>query len=547
MHSEARLTRVVSAALICALLTGASVAAQDGDAAKRETESRQTNQAQAVRKEVYDEIQKAQEMIDGRDYNSALRSLNNLYNPEKLTEYEQANVLNFIGFVYYNMDDIDNAIQTYERMLVIPTLEPQMAKQTMYTLSQLYTMKKQYAKALSTLEHWFLLETNPAPEAFILKAQHLYSLQRYREMIRPIENAMRVAQGRGNPIKEDWYVLLNFAYFKQENYAKVRDIQRILLENWPKERYLISLAGAYAELGDDGALIELYEEALNRMELEDSTRKQIVDHLAALKNSGMPASGAIRVRERRFALVIGNGAYKGIDPLRNPPRDVVLVSQALESAGFKVTTLIDSDMESMDEAVNKFVDALDEAGDNTVGLFYYAGHGVSYSGANWLIPIDAEISRATHLKHRTLSANYVLELMEEAQNATDIMILDACRNSPYRGFSLSGTRAVTQGMRRMEIAPAGSFIAYSTAPGMVAYDGSGAYSTFAEAFADEVTNTTESIGDMMIDVRVRVKESTEDLEKGPQIPWTSSSLLGKFWFNPEKSATHTREPVLTDN
>ncbi len=250
--------------------------------------------------------------------------------------------------------------------------------------------------------------------------------------------------------------------------------------------------------------------------------------------------------EERFALVIGNGAYAGIDPLPNPPNDGRIVSQALEAVGFKVTTLIDADFETMDVATNEFATDLDNAGENTVGIFYYAGHGVTYRGENWLIPIGSEIKQATHLKYRTISANYVLELMEAARNATDIMILDACRNSPYRGFSLSGTRAVAAGMSRMQIAPTGSFIAYSTAPGKVAYDGSGDYSAFAEAFAHEVVRSNESIGDMMIDVRVSVKEATDRDGLEPQIPWTSSSLMGKFWFNPREGTVEPPSNIFAD-
>ena len=83
----------------------------------------------------------------------------------------------------------------------------------------------------------------------------------------------------------------------------------------------------------------------------------------------------------------------------------------------------------------------------------------------------------------------------------------------------------------MDIAPIGTFTAFSTAPGRVAYDGAGDYSPFAEAFAHEVSTTNESIGDMMINVRVRVKDATEALGE-PQITYDESSLLGKFWFNP---------------
>ena len=270
MHSKTRLILVACLALVCSALAMTNALAQDSDedAAQRKSERQKTKQAQAVSKEVYDKITKAQEAVDAQDYQGALKMLNQLNNPDKLTEYEQANVLNYIGFVYYNMDDIPNAIRTYDRMISIPSLEETMAKQVTYTLAQLYTMEEQYAKALTTLDKWFLLETNPAPEPFILKAQNLYQVERYSDMIAPIENAMRVAKARNKPAKEDWYVLLNFAYFQAENYAMVRDIQKILLITWPKKRYWFSLAGAFTELGEDENLINAYAAANDQRMLE---------------------------------------------------------------------------------------------------------------------------------------------------------------------------------------------------------------------------------------------------------------------------------------
>jgi len=266
MSKLSRITLNLCVTIVAAVLAVGSVQAQDDERERRDKQA--TKQAQAVSKEVYDRITKAQELVDAKDYKGALRLLNNLYNPDKLTEYEQTNVLNYIGFVYYNMDDIGNAIRTYEKMVLIPSLEPQMAKQTTYTLAQLYTMEEQYQKALQTLDKWFLLETNPAPEPFILKAQNLYQVSRYQDMIEPIENAMRVARERSKPVKEDWYVLLNFAYFQDENYRMVRDIQKILLETWPKKRYWFSLAGAYTELGEDNNLIAAYGSAHDQGMLE---------------------------------------------------------------------------------------------------------------------------------------------------------------------------------------------------------------------------------------------------------------------------------------
>jgi tetratricopeptide (TPR) repeat protein len=266
MSILSRITPKICIVVVATALAAGGAWAQDDERAERDAQK--TKQAQAVSKEVYDKIQKAQEQVDAKDYQGALRALNSLYNPDKLTEYEQANVLNYIGFVYYNIEDIPNAIRTYEKMVAIPSLEPQLAKQTTYTLAQLYTMEENYQKALQTLDRWFVMESNPAPEPFILKAQNLYQLARYKDMIEPVQNAMRVARERDKPVKEDWYVLLNFAYFQEEDYRNVRDIQKILLENWPKKRYWFSLAGAYTELGEDNNLIAAYGAAHDQGMLE---------------------------------------------------------------------------------------------------------------------------------------------------------------------------------------------------------------------------------------------------------------------------------------
>ena len=252
--------RLTALALAACLATGATAFAQEEDERDRR-DAQETKQAQAVGKEIFDRIQKAQEEVDAKNYDAALRILNQLRAKDSLTDYERQNVLNYIGFVHYNMDNINEAIRTYEELLKIPTMEDQFRKQTVYTLAQLNTMQERYAAALKLLDEYFVLETNPASEPYILYAQNLYQENRYADMIKPIETAMSIARDRDKEVKEDWYVLLNFAYFQQENYAKVRDIQKILLVNWPKKRYWFSLAGAYTELGEEQNLVYAYDAA----------------------------------------------------------------------------------------------------------------------------------------------------------------------------------------------------------------------------------------------------------------------------------------------
>jgi len=259
MNKEFKLFARLLAILVSGMLAVGTVHAQkDKDDERPEVK---TKEAQAVSKKVYDKIVEAQEKIETEDYEGALKTLNVLRRNDKLTPYERTNVLNYIGFVMYSTDDINGAIAVYKEMLTIPDLEPQLKKQTVYTMAQLMTMEEDYTEAIRLLNLWFTLETNPGPQPYILFAQNLYQVNRYADMVQPIETAMEVARTRNTEIKEDWYVLLNFAYFQQENYEKVRDIQKVLLVTWPKKRYWFSLAGAYTELGEEINLLTSYDAA----------------------------------------------------------------------------------------------------------------------------------------------------------------------------------------------------------------------------------------------------------------------------------------------
>jgi tetratricopeptide (TPR) repeat protein len=301
MNTNRGITLKLGVLLIAGLLAGGNAAAQGSGQAAKDDKTK-TKQAQAVSKDVYERITAARELVDAEDYQGALRSLNRLYDPDKLTEYEQANVLNYLGFVHYNMENMPEAIATYKRLLLIPSLEPQMAKQTTFTMAQLLTVEERYQEALTTLDQWFALETNPAPEPFILKAQIHYNLNQYQLMIQPVENAMQVARNRDKPVKENWWGLLNFAYFQQENYTKVRDIQKILLQSWPKARYWKSLAGAFTELGQDEKLIYAYDAAFTQGMLVKGN--EFVTMAQLFLQAEVPYKAAVLLQEKIDAGVV---------------------------------------------------------------------------------------------------------------------------------------------------------------------------------------------------------------------------------------------------
>ncbi|TDQ85521.1 hypothetical protein A8950_0308, partial [Dongia mobilis] len=211
----------------------------------------------------------------------------------------------------------------------------------------------------------------------------------------------------------------------------------------------------------------------------------------------------------------------GMDPLVNPANDGALVRQTLERLGFQVTLLNDADQRSMKRAIADFGSALEEAGPETTALFYYAGHGLQVNGFNYLIPVNADIRKEADVDIEGVAAENILRQMEFAMPKTSIVILDACRNNPLTRSFRSGTR----GLARMD-APNGSFVAYSTAPGDVAADGTGANSPFALAFAAEVVKPNQAIEESFRNIRVRVSSATQ----GAQTPWDSSSLMAPFYF-----------------
>jgi len=226
---------------------------------------------------------------------------------------------------------------------------------------------------------------------------------------------------------------------------------------------------------------------------------------------------------KRVALVIGNSKYLR-SPLRNPINDATDMGESLRKLGFDVTVETDMSLQSMEKAVSTFGKKL---GENTVGLFYYSGHGVQHKGENYLIPVDVRLTPST-IKYRAMAAGIILAEMEQANNTMNIIILDACRDTPFE----TDTRSMSRGLARMN-APSGSLIAYATSPGDTASDGSGKNSPYTRGLLQYLEQPGLTI-EMLFK---RVRNSVIDETGGKQVPWEHSSLKGAdFYFAGEANS-----------
>jgi hypothetical protein len=231
-------------------------------------------------------------------------------------------------------------------------------------------------------------------------------------------------------------------------------------------------------------------------------------------------------QEPRIALVVGNANYRDEQKLLNPTNDAALIASSLKQVGFDVVLLTDANQKQLQRAIIDFGDRLSKAGPDATGLFYFAGHGLQVGGSNYLIPVDADITREAEVEIDAVQADLVLKQMAFAGSRVNIVILDACRDNPlardYRGLASS------PGFAEIHTKPKGTFISYSTAPGEVAVDGNDGHSPFASALAWAM----QMPGLDLPEVFQRVREKVLDATDQKQTPWDSSSLVNSFYFVP---------------
>ena len=225
--------------------------------------------------------------------------------------------------------------------------------------------------------------------------------------------------------------------------------------------------------------------------------------------------------EHRLALVIGNSNYKSA-PLKNPRNDAHAMAEALRNLNFEVIEILDGDKKTMREALRSFSDKLDEY--KGVGLFYYAGHGIQVKGDNYLVPVHHDIKEEYDVPDEAINVNTVLAYMESSGTRMNIVILDACRDNPF--FTRS-TRSASRGLAQIYAQGSGSIIAFATAPGSVAQDGSGENGLYTQELLKAIETPGLEIGMVFRKVLTSVKK----LSSGKQIPWTNSSIEGEFYFS----------------
>lgn len=240
--------------------------------------------------------------------------------------------------------------------------------------------------------------------------------------------------------------------------------------------------------------------------------------------------------DRRVAFVVGNGAYKNVQALPNPPIDAKSMASVLRNVGFEVVEGTNLTRDKMTERLLEFGKKAQGA---DVAVFFYAGHGIAISGTNYLLPIDADIKSEMDVKLGA-AINIDLTLDQTMSDAkVKLVFLDACRDNPFAAKikSNSATRSVSvqTGLAEMKSGE-GTLIAFATGPGQTALDGQeGTNSPFTRALMANIATPGIEIQQAMTKVRAQVNEETH---KG-QLPWGHTNLIGSVYLNPTAASAET--------
>jgi len=247
--------------------------------------------------------------------------------------------------------------------------------------------------------------------------------------------------------------------------------------------------------------------------------------IARERLEALTAQGPAAKTGRRIALLIGNGAYKNVHALDNPPRDAKLVADSLKGLGFQTVTLAnDLTRDKFFETLRSFASEAEKA---DWAIVYYAGHGFEIGGVNYLVPVDARLAVDKDAETEAVALEQVLAAVGGARGLRLVM-LDACRDNPFAP-TMQRTMAlklVDKGFSNIEPS-AGFMVVYAAKHGETALDGEGGDSPFATALARDIKEHVEVR--KLFDI---VRDDVWTATRHAQQPFTYGSPPGRedFYF-----------------
>jgi len=245
--------------LVTGLVTLLAVLLASPVTAQKKNE-RKTKQTVAMSQQVYDALIKIQELVEADQHAAAQTKIKELQQgKKKLSPYERAQIWNLAAYDYYLQERYDDAIRSYEQVLKQPELPEALQQSALKTLAQLQFSIEDYTTALVTIKRLMAIVPEPAADVYMLLGQAHFQMEHYEVSIKPIRTAIEMFRAQGRVPRENWLLLLRVAYWELKDYPNMLLVLEELIEAYPKDSYIVTLAGVYSELGDTKKQLALTE------------------------------------------------------------------------------------------------------------------------------------------------------------------------------------------------------------------------------------------------------------------------------------------------
>ena len=219
--------------------------------ATAQDDERETKQTVAMSQSVYEGLTAAQELVENKQYGEAKVAVDALLaQGDKLSPYEKAQIWNLTAYSYYLQENYQAAIQAYERVMSQPELPEALMLSTLKTKAQLQFTIEDYDGALVTINQLMDKVSEPAADVYMLLGQAYFQMGNYQAALEPIKTAVDMYRNQGLEPKENWLLLLRVIYYENKDYENMIAVLKELIQYYPKDTYLLTLAGAYSELED---------------------------------------------------------------------------------------------------------------------------------------------------------------------------------------------------------------------------------------------------------------------------------------------------------
>ena len=220
---------------------------------------RKTKETVAMSQPVYEALTEIQELVEADQYSEALVAIKKVQEKKKLSPYEAAQIWNLTAYTYYLMENYKDAIVAYKQVLAQPDLPLALQQSTLKTLAQLHFTVEDFDKALEVIDQLIAMLEEPAADVYMLKGQAYFQMGEFDKALEPIKIAVQMYRDQGKVPRENWLLLLRVIYWEMKDFPNMLIILEELVEEYPKDTYVLTLAGVYSELGDTKKQLALTE------------------------------------------------------------------------------------------------------------------------------------------------------------------------------------------------------------------------------------------------------------------------------------------------